>query len=52
MLWPYSLNAFAEQLNELKVENDGVTTMDMFSGKTTDINLKKSYMGLPSICLI
>ena len=35
MLWTYALNAFAEQINELKVNDDGVNTMDKFSVTTT-----------------
>ena len=40
MLYPYALKAFAEQLNEIKVYDDGITPMDNFSGTKTDINLK------------
>ena len=39
-LWPYSLKAFAEQLNELKVYGDWITPMEKFAGKTKDITLK------------
>ena len=44
MFWPYELKAFAEQLNVLKVEDDGFIPMQNFSGTTTDINLKNHYI--------
>ena len=43
MLWPYKLKDFSEQLNVLKVDNNGITPMEKFSGTTTDINLKNNY---------
>ena len=43
MLWPYALEAFAEQLNELKVENYGITNMEEFEGITKDIILKNHH---------
>ena len=39
MLCPYALKAFAEQLNVLKVDDDGITPMEKFSGTTTYITL-------------
>ena len=43
MLWPYALKYFAEQLNELKVYNDGITPMENFAGTTADITLKNHH---------
>ena len=43
MLWPYSLKAFAEQFNVIKVDYDGITPMEKFSGTTTYINLKNHH---------
>ena len=43
MLWPYSLKSFVEQLNELKVDYDGFTTMDKFVITITDINRKNHH---------
>ena len=37
MLWPYALKVFVEQLNVLKVENDGITSMENFADTTTNI---------------
>ena len=34
MLWPYALKAFSEKLDELKVDDYGVNTMDKFAGTT------------------
>ena len=39
MLWTYALKAFSEQLNVLKVDDDGITPMEKFSGTTADITL-------------
>ena len=39
ILWPYAMNSSAEQLNESKVDGDGITPMKKFSGTTIDINL-------------
>ena len=39
MLCPYAIKTFVEQLDELKVDNDGITPMEKFSGTTTDITL-------------
>ena len=43
MLWPYSLEDFTEQLNELKLDNDEITHMEKFSGTTREINLKNHH---------
>ena len=40
MLQPYELNSFAEQLNELKEDDDRITPMENFSCKTIDITIK------------
>ena len=40
MVCPYVLKAFAEQLNVLKVETYGNTSMEKFTGTTTDISPK------------
>ena len=37
------MKASAEQLNELKVDDDGITTMKSFSGTTTDIPLQNKH---------
>ena len=39
MLCTYELNSFAENLNKLKVDDDGITPMEKFSGTTADITL-------------
>ena len=39
MLCPDVLNFFAEQFNEIKVDGDGITTIEKYAGTTTDINL-------------
>ena len=36
MLCPYVLNSFAEQLNVIKVDDNGITTMEKFEFTTTD----------------
>ena len=43
MLWTYTLKPFAEQPNLLKIDDDGITTMDKFAGKTTDITPKNHH---------
>ena len=43
MLYPYALKAFAEKLNDLKVDDGGITPMEKFSGTTTDITLKNHH---------
>ena len=43
MLCNYVLKFFVEQLNVLKVDDDGITPMERFSGTTTDINLKNNH---------
>ena len=40
ILWTYSLNYFAEQLNVLKVYDDGINPMEKFVGTTTYIYIK------------
>ena len=40
MLYPYSLKEFSEQLNELKVGDDGITPMEHFAGTTIYITPK------------
>ena len=40
MLW---LKAFVEQLNELNVDDDGITPMENFAGTTADIDLKNHH---------
>ena len=43
MLWTYALKVSVEQLNKIKVNYYGFTTMDKFAGPTTDINLKNHH---------
>ena len=43
MLWTYVPKAFSEQLNEINVDNYGITPMEKFSGTTTDIPLKNHH---------
>ena len=45
MLWPVSLKSFVEQLYVLKVNDDGITPMEKFSGSTKDIALKIATHG-------
>ena len=45
MLWPYEMKNFSEQLNVLKVNDDGITPMENFAGTITDINLKITTHG-------
>ena len=40
MLCTYSPKAFVQQLNDIKVDGDGVTPVDIFSGITTDVTQK------------
>ena len=40
MVCTHALKAFSEQLNVIKVDDDGITPMENFVGKTTDITLK------------
>ena len=40
MLWIYAPKEFSEQLDKLKVDNDGVITMDNFVGTKTEITPK------------
>ena len=51
ILCPHELNAFVEQLNELNLDDDEITTMDKFAGTTTDIILKNNTYGVSSLCL-
>ena len=44
MLWYYSLKAFVETLNELKVDDDEITSMETLSGTTTDTTLKNNHI--------
>ena len=43
MLWIYALKEFSEQLNSLKVDDDGVTPMQKFAGTETYITLKNHH---------
>ena len=43
MLWTHALNTFAEQLNELELDDCGVTPMVIFSATTIDINLNNHH---------
>ena len=43
MLCPYALNSLTEQLNKLKVDDDGITLMERFSGTTTNITIKNLH---------
>ena len=43
MLWTYALKYFAEKLNELKVDDDGITSMGEVLGTTKDITLKNHH---------
>ena len=43
MLWAYELKAFAEKLNLIKVDDDGITLMEKFTGKTAYITLKNHH---------
>ena len=40
MLWPYALKIISEKLNRLKVDDDGINTMEICLGKRIDITLK------------
>ena len=44
MLCPDVLNFFAEQFNEIKVDGDGITTIEKYAGTTTDITLKNNHI--------
>ena len=43
ILWPYSLKAFAEKLNDHKVDDYWITPMQRFAGTPTDITLKNHH---------
>ena len=43
ILWFYELKDFLEQLNELKVDDDGINPMGKFSDTTTEITLKTNH---------
>ena len=45
MLWLYSLKSFVEQLNEIKVGDYGITSMENFTSTTTEITLKITTHG-------
>ena len=45
ILWPYELKAFGEQLNVLKLDDNGITPMENFSVTTTDITIKITTHG-------
>ena len=45
MLWPYVLKSFVEQLNILKVYDDGIIPMEKFSVTTKYITLKITTHG-------
>ena len=44
MLSPYALKYFAEKLNKIKVDADGITPMVKVSGTTTDIELNNNHI--------
>ena len=44
ILWPYALKDFLEQLNVIKVDDDGITPTENFSGTTIDINIKNHHI--------
>ena len=52
MLWPYSLEDFTEQLNGLKLDDDGITHMEKFSGTTREINLKNHHTRGCTFCVL
>ena len=43
MLWPYTLNAFAEQFNEVKVDDYDITPIEKFAGTPTHISHKNQH---------
>ena len=43
MLLPYALKNFSEELNILKVDDNGITPMEKFSGTKPNINLKNHH---------
>ena len=45
MLWPYALKEFSEELNKIKVDNDGITPMEKFSVTTKYITSKTTTHG-------
>ena len=45
MFWAYALKYFTEQLNALKLDDDGITPMENFAGTTTYISLKTTTHG-------
>ena len=44
ILRPYSLKAFAEKFNVLKVDDYGISPMEKFSGTATYISIKKFHI--------
>ena len=45
MIWTYSLKAFAEKLNVLKVDDDGITPMEMIAATKLTFILKTTTHG-------
>ena len=43
MLWIYALRAFEEKFNVVKVDDDGISLTEKFSGTTTYITLKNNH---------
>ena len=43
MLWTYPLKDFAEKLNSIKMDDDGINPMDKFAVKKACINLKTHH---------
>ena len=43
MLWPYVLKSSSKKLNVLKVDGDGITTMEKFAFTTTYIALTNHH---------
>ena len=45
ILRPYTLKAFSEQLNEIKLDGDGITSIDIFQAKQQALLSKISTHG-------
>ena len=43
MLCTYALKSFVGKLTEIKVNDDGITYMEKFAGKITDITIKNFH---------
>ena len=43
ILWFYELKNLAENFNELKVDDNGITPIDKFAGTTTDITVRNPH---------